>query len=306
MVVWGKLIDRCKYLLTDPLLDTDDPAWLRATVGQRLNDAITGLARQGLWGTMTVVQAMANRALYPLNEQAILLIAGRDNGGGTNNLTDLTDTTVDFVTLGVAVNDRLRNLTDGAQGIITTVAATVLTCSAGVTGGVQNSIDSGDTYIVERPLVAPVVCAIDAVLYNGYELEYATEVALDRRYAQGWETRRTEPKYWTVDNMETPTVLHVLPPPRLSGSSVLRFPPAPFFLPWEDNLVLFLREQPQTVTAEDSPVALLDAYHDLLVWQAVSGCAQQEGQHQDLAVATVAREMGALWRQQLGISLSSP
>ena len=44
---------------------------------------------------------------------------------------------------------RLRNLTDGSYGIITTVAATVLTCSAGLVQGTANAWTAGDIYLVE-------------------------------------------------------------------------------------------------------------------------------------------------------------
>ena len=302
MTTLGQLVDRAKGILNDVPLDIDSPAWLRSEVVRQLDQEITTLSRRGIWGNIMIVQAEINRALYPMNEQGLFLATGRDNSGTTGNLTTLTDTTQDFVVAGVAVDDRLRNLTDGSQGIITTVAATVLTCSAGLTGGVENVVDTTDLYLVERPVTSVAVVDIACVLYNGQELFYATEDTLDRLPGGGWEvtaTPPTTPKYWTVNHTFNPTVLRIVPPPITTGSSIPVIPGVPLPIPWQNNLVVFFHEQPQQSLDESISLQTLDAFEDLVVYETVAALAMEEGDYQDEAVATIARELGSLWRKQL-------
>ena len=303
MTTLGQLTTRVKMILRDPSLNTDSPGWQREEVMRQLDDEITHLARRGLWGNIMIIQAEANRAFYPMNEQGLFVTTGRDNSGSLGNATMLTDTTQHFTTLTipVGVNDRLRNLTDGSQGIVTTVTDTVLTCSAGFTGGVTNAVDTGALYLVERPVTSVMVVEIDCVMYDGIELEYATEETLDRRLGGGWELSQKPPKYWTVDSTLNPTVLRIVPPPRTTGSSIPVFPAAPFAQPWRQNLVVWFCEQPQSVTGEDAEAQVLDAFQDVLVYEAAAALAMEEGDYFDEAVGTVCKELANLWRKELGI-----
>ena len=302
MTTMGTLVNRVKYTLRDPPADTDSPAWLRSTVATQLDDAFMHLARRGLWGQIAIVQAVLDRTIYPLQEQATYIATGRDNGGATGNATELTDTTAAFVTAGVVVDDVLRNFTDGSRGKLTTVTATVLTCSAGFSGGTANVVDTGDLYMVERAAGLAMVVGIDAVLYNGYELPYVTEATLEKRLGAGWETIKTEPKYWTVDNTLNPTVLKVVPAPRVTGSTIPVIPMVPLPLPWADNFVLFYREHPDIPLSDGVDVPMMEVFQDIAVWKAVQALSDNEGDNQDLSVALVARELAALWMKQLGLS----
>jgi hypothetical protein len=259
------------------------------------------LARRGLWGNIAVVQAVLNRTTYPLQEQGLFFATGRDNGGGTGSLTQLTDTTANFLTLGVAVNDVVRNWTDGARGVVTTVAATVLTCSAGFSGGQTNVVETGDLYLVERVGALLAIVAIDTVLYNGFELSYATEATLEKQLGAGWEAQRSDPKYWTVDHTLNPTVLKIVPAPRRTGSMIPLIPMVPLPVPWEDNLVIYFREHPNISLSDDVAVPILDVFQDVAVWQTAQALSDNEGDHQDVAVALVSHELAALFLKYLGI-----
>lgn len=67
---------------------------------------------------------------------------------------DLFNGEVDFVALGSTIGDLLKNLTDTSEGTITTVATTILSCSAGFSGGVNNVWTAGDKADVKRSTVA--------------------------------------------------------------------------------------------------------------------------------------------------------
>lgn len=304
MTTFTTLVDRAKLLLRDTSADEDTPTpkWARASYRRQLDNALARLARAGLFGNVLVIQAEAQRSLYPLNEQALWLASGRDNGGGTGSATQLTDSTADFVTAGVVAGDRLRNLTDGAQGTLTTVAATVLTCSAGFTGGVDNAVDSRDLYVVERPLTTTVLVGIDTVLYNGRELRPATEETLDRLgHGPQWELRTKPPRYWSVDHTDNPTVLRIHPAPVLTGSALPVLPPVPLPLDWKDNLVVYYREVPQSEQEEAALVQVLPVWEDVVAYETAAALAHDEGEGLDEVTSTVFRELSALWKQRLGL-----
>lgn len=71
-----------------------------------------------------------------------LLFSGTHDG--LADAAALTDTGRDFIQMGVRVGDIVRNITDGSEGIITVVAATILTATLG--GGSEDDWDIGDTY----------------------------------------------------------------------------------------------------------------------------------------------------------------
>ena len=303
MSTLSALVDRIKRGLRDPLLDNEQPQWQRSEVVVQLDESLTRLGRLGVMGNVAIIQAVQGHTLYPLNAQGSFLATGVDNSGGTDTLLTVTDTTADFVTAGVAVDDRVKNLTDGSAGMVTTVAATVLTCADGFQGGVNNSVDTGDRYLVERPLTANVVVSIDAVLYNGEDLHFATEELLDRRQGPGWETLWRSPRYWTTEATPDGTVLRIIAAPLRTGSSTLVLPPVPFPMPWQDNLLVFYREQPQQTLAEEAMLAMTDVFEDLLIYDTMATLSADEGDVQDLAVAVVYRSMAQLWMTHLGLEI---
>lgn len=71
------------------------------------------------------------------------LETGVDNSGGAGNAF-LTDTTEDFLAMGVEVAMIVHNITDGSGGLITNVTATTITAT--LTGGAGNDWDNGDVY----------------------------------------------------------------------------------------------------------------------------------------------------------------
>ena len=284
---------RCQQMLQD----VDARAWDATQIRTELDNALMFLARRHVLADLVWVNAIQHQGLYPLNEQAIFVAAGLDNSGTTDNLTALTDTTQTF-TATVLVNDRVRNLSDGSTGIVTAVADTILTAAAGFTGGQENAVDTGDRYVVERPLVSARIVGVDCCLYNGVELQYATEDRLDR-LSPAWELTRTGPKYWSVDSTETPSVLRVHPPPLLTGSSVPIFPMDPLAQRWQENFIVVLSHHPQQTIDAAEEVHLLECYTDAVVWDAVSRLASFEGEWQNLSLSTVAGALAQLVRQRL-------
>lgn len=68
---------------------------------------------------------------------------GVDNSGLLGQAF-LTDTTADFLHMGVEAAMIIHNITDGSGGFITVVTATTITAT--LTGGVANNWDNGDVY----------------------------------------------------------------------------------------------------------------------------------------------------------------
>jgi len=277
------------------------PAWQSAEIRSELDQALMTLARRHLFQSLIWVNAIASRSIYPLNEWATQVLTGTDNSGGTGTIQSVTDTTQNFVTSGVSVGDRVRNLTDGCRGLVTAVEATVLTCLAGFTGGDENAFDSGDQYVVEHPLTPTTrVVSIEAVLYDGQDLYYTEELALDR-LRPGWELRHTGPIYWSVDNAQTPTVLRIMPSPVLTGSTVPVFPESPLLQDWRDNLVVVASIHPQESQEPTAALQVLDAYEDALVYDTIARFAGMEGEWQTLGLSTVMQALAQVYSQQLGI-----
>jgi len=293
MATFATLTTQCRHLLQD--VGAGIQAWNDAAIRAELDIAISQWSRREGVAEWVWVQAVANQRRYALNAQSIHLQQGTDNSGTTDNLTTVTDTTGDFTTT-VLVGDRLRNYTDGSLGTITTVAATFVTCSAGFTGGITNSVDHGDAYGIERPILAERVAAIDAVLYDGRELHYATPDMLDR-LSQTWERQPGHPQYWSIGQGETPTTLMIIPAPILTGSSVPVFPMAPLAQAWEENFVVLLRQHPQQTIDAAETVHLLEALHPMLVHETVSRLAGFEGEWQHLALRVACEQVAAVYQR---------
>lgn len=82
------------------------------------------------------------------------ILRGKHNGA--DNSASLTDTRRNFIEAGVAVNDVVRNTTDGSIGIVTAVTANTLTIS-GLSLGTENdfdnptptNLDNADSYFIQ-------------------------------------------------------------------------------------------------------------------------------------------------------------
>lgn len=64
---------------------------------------------------------------------------------GTSGASDLTDSSMNFVNLGIQNGDIVRNITDGSIAAVTAVSTNTLTLSS-LTLGVDNDFDAGDEY----------------------------------------------------------------------------------------------------------------------------------------------------------------
>lgn len=290
------LVDRIKLCLQDPALDSDAPSWLRSQVLRQSQQEVQRLARQRAFLTPLWCQAVAGKTHYPLNELGIFVQSGTATGGSG---TTLVDTAVDFTTT-VTVGDRVRVFPDNADALVTSVATTTLTCDPGFTGGVLNAPASGDTYLIETPLQQSQVCEVVLVLYDGMRLDYATPDALSNARGR-WEARQTGPRYWTVDETTMPSVLHLSPPPLVTGSAAVQIPPFPMATRWEDNLLLFVAENPQQVFDEADDSYLLPCWEDLVCMRTVETLAMMEGDAQDQPLAQGMGQLCHLWAGLLGM-----
>lgn len=300
MSTQAEVIDRIKFYLQDEIVDTAQPAWLRLQVQKTIQHELLRLSRAGVFRQAFWCQAIDGREEYPLNQLGIRVASGTDTAG-SSTLLAMTDSTASFVSAGVTTGMRLRNLTDGSAGIITTVAATVLTCSAGLSGGTANAWNSGDIYLVESLVEEGTVTAIDFVLYDGTRLDGASERLRDVTVRQ-WERKQIGPRYFTVDNLETPSILRITPPPLTNGSSTLSFLPGPFLLPWEGNFLVFAQMRPALGTDENGTTAMLPHWEDLMIWRSIEHLAGVEGDYQDRPLAQAARQMAQLLGGPLGVA----
>lgn len=298
MTTLADLTQQCRFLLQDVPDAGASLAWDDAQVRTALDAAALALARTEAIQDLVWVQAVADQRHYRLNAQNLCVATGQDSSGATGNLTTVTDATQDF-TLTVVAGDRLRNFTDGSTGIITSIATTTLTCATGFTGGIDNAFDHRDAYGVERPLTQHIVTAVLTVLYDGIELEYASRDRLDR-LDPGWERRARGPKYWTVDQAETPSVVTIIPPPALTGSSIPQFPMSPLAQRYEENLVLLVSHHTQQTGDGAESLGTLDVCHQGLVYDATARLAGFEGEWQHPSLATACKAMAALWWRLLG------
>lgn len=71
-------------------------------------------------------------------------VTGLATAGG--NTTTLNDTLVDFTAMGLVAGMAIKNVTDGSQAVILTIAATQIVTVAALTGGTLNTWTTGDSY----------------------------------------------------------------------------------------------------------------------------------------------------------------
>lgn len=296
MTTLGDITTRVQMFLQDETAQAWEPAQIR----RMLDHVLLGYARQRASQELVWCQAIQGKTYYPLNELGRLLASGNDTSGASGNLTTLTDTTNEFTFLILpeppVVGDRVRNLTDGSSGLVTTVNATTLVCGNGFAGGMENAFDTGDAYLLERPILAQRVVAIHAVLYDGTELWRMTPEAMDRLMPR-WEQQAIRPKYWSVDRTVTPSVVRIHPPPLLSGSTVPNFPMNPLAQRWEENLVFVVSQHPQQTQDAEEVLHCLVAHEDGLVFETAGRIARMQGQWQNLSVSAGAQAIAALYRK---------
>lgn len=137
---------------------------------------------------------------------------------------------------------------------------------------------------------------VDYVLYNERVLHFASERMLDRRRA-GWESQFNEPEYWTFDN-QSPNVIRLIPQPVRTGSAILNplFAPLPQYT--QDNLVVFLTEDPSAgLTDPGDTLPTLDYFNDWLVFESTAQLASYETEAQNIPVAQLCRQLAQLWER---------
>jgi hypothetical protein len=291
----GDLLTRVRMLLQDP----DATAWQTAQISREVHHSLLGCARAGQAHTLLWVQALQHKTHYPLNAQALHQYSGRDSSGTTGNPTTLTVPAPALAAADIVAGDVVRNLTDGSHGVVFSVGAGIVTMAQGLTGGTTNSFSHGDVVVIERRLSERLVVQVHAVLYNGLELWPMTQEQLDR-LTPGWERHATGPKYWSVDQQETPTVVQVHPAPLLTGSSIPTFPMNPLAMPWQENLVCVISEMPQETNDPEEVFHWLDWYADLVVFETASRLAGFPGEWQALSVSQGAGAVAELLRQRGG------
>lgn len=293
------LMTRTQQWLMDegPAPGADGTAFLAAQIREQLAIEASRLANRNIIGAVAVIQGVTNRHYYPLDAVGVLVTSGTATGG---SVTTLVDSGKNFVALGVAIGDRVRDLTDGSTGTVTTVAATTLTCAGQFLGGVTNLPVSGAVYLVETPLTAPRVVEVTQVYYNGSKLTYTTEATLDARY-DGWETATGgEPHWWLVDSATRPTEVRIVPPPVRTGSGGIQLPMLPFQLPITDNLVIFVFQDAGDLPADTSSTGLPDTYDDVLVYNTAAALAGWQTEYENVPLAQLLPALTGLWMQALG------
>ena len=143
------------------------------------------------------------------------LDTGVDDSGGAGNAF-LTDTTADFVAMGVEPAMIIHNITDGSGGFIITVTATTIV--AVLTGGTGNDWDDGDIYRIVA-LGANEQAQIESYLYiaaSDIHAALAAVGACDCILA-GWAT-----EYLKKLNVIDAAVIHACPCGRAQISDDLK------------------------------------------------------------------------------------
>ena len=297
MIDPAELVIRCQQWLMDEHDEADEalfpPAYTTAQVRTQLAIEASRLANQRILGTVVVAQAVVDVHAYPLDAMGIRIAGGFASGG---SVFTISHASLNFVTLGVIVGDRVRDLTDGSTAIVTGVATGTLTADAGFLGGVTNLPVSGNLFVVEHPLDANRVVEVAQVYYSGVKLVETTESELDVR-RPGWETWSGEPRYWLADGDKVISTIRVVPSPTRSGSTAPVFPMNPFILDWHDNLMIFLFEDAQDAGRVDT--GLLDRYEDMLVYNTVGSLAGRQGEYENGSLAQIMPQLAALWAMGL-------
>lgn len=287
MIDVSELVVRCQQFL----MDENEQAYSEAQIRTQLALEASKLASQRILGQVVLAQAVANVHTYPLDVMSVLITSALATSA---TVTTITQSSLDFVTLGVVAGDRIRDLTDGSVGIVTTVATTVLTASGGFLGGVTNTPAANDLFVVEHPITANRVVEVGHVYYNGTCLAKTTEHTLDTR-RPGWETWTGEPRYWMADGEKVISTIRLVPAPTRTGSSAPTFPMNPLSMDWHDNLMVFLFEDAKAEGVTDT--GLLDVHDDIAVFQTVAQLAGRQTEYENYPQALLMPTLAAMWMQ---------
>lgn len=113
-------------------------------------------------------------ALGVVTSQNLGTLSGDITGlhDGTGNSASLIDTTVNFVTEGIAVGMMAHNTTDGSSGQITAISTTTNTndtLAMTLSGGTQNDWDVGDSYVISAGEYGEIITADseDMIIFSG-------------------------------------------------------------------------------------------------------------------------------------------
>ncbi len=108
----------------------------------------------------------------------------------TDSITELTDTSKDFVTLGVRAGDLVQNTTDSSSGIITAVTSNILT--ANLFGGTKNFFSVNDDYRVPRlngsgvGIYPPSLTPLDSGVREGHLSSHDQNEAFRTIFIANW------------------------------------------------------------------------------------------------------------------------
>ena len=139
----GSLVDDKATTMTDSTADFN-------ALGVKLGDRLYNLT-DGSWAditevettTLTFIAGLTGGALEPDGP------GGTDDSGIDNKITYLTDSTANFVAAGVRAGHILVNLSDASSTAeITDRTANTLFFDNGLSGGIDNDVDDGDSYQV--------------------------------------------------------------------------------------------------------------------------------------------------------------
>lgn len=316
----GNLTQRIQRLMHD-LTET---CFSEAEVRAQLFAEVERLARQHLFGDMIWMQAVAGKATYDLEDAGILIATSRANStpAAPADMVTLNDVNQAFVTAGVQVGDRVRNLTNGCLATVTSVESeTEIICSGGFFNP-QTQLyvanEDGDDFVIERPVLSHQILGIRQVIYNGHTLSWYRREQFDRLH-ETLPIRPGVPRYWSTDTTERPTQLRVFPAPSASGASWPLAPMSPHALVPHANFIILAWVSPhptqdsqlasdeswlERVAHQSDPTQLLQvprAFHTPLVYRAAANLLQSEGPCQNLPVAKVCEAMAQMFLQLLGV-----
>lgn len=318
----GNLVGRVQRLVQD----TTEQCFSEGVVRRQVIAEIERLARQRLFGDLLWIPGIRYKATYDLNDygQWLAHATARATPAFPANLTTLNDSTQTFQSAGVIPGDRVRGLSSGAQGEVTSVPSeTQIICSAGFhKGGLDRNdlvpVEDGHLFVIERPLQPGTVMAVRGVLYDGKELHWRSTEQFDR-LKQGRNHKPGTPRYWTSDARELPTHIRVFPPPSETGQSGMVFPMAPHMQTWTHHLLALVYVNPLPLAGTDlsSVDALLQKepftsevsvplnmpvpFHHVVVWRAAASLLLDEGPCQDLPVAHACLRLAQLFLRLMGV-----
>lgn len=134
-----------KYILPSDFISVIDMFQLYSGMQYRLTKSSVGLMLDRFRPATTASRLLKYdvRGIAP----AVLNIGVATDGSNTT----LVNSDIDFTSMGITTNrDYVLNLTDNSRALITSIGATTLTFSDGLTGGARDSFRLGDEYQIEE------------------------------------------------------------------------------------------------------------------------------------------------------------